>query len=68
MRFRKFLSTVILTSSLLISSSTIAADNTDDKYQWTTIKGSISEIAEITHQNTLNEIPYPLGLTFLQIN
>lgn len=63
MKIRKLIGTIAIASSLLISSSISAAESQEDNYQWTTIKGTISEIAEITQKNTSNEIPYPLQLT-----
>jgi hypothetical protein len=64
-RTRKLLSTIIITSSLIFSSNISAAPNLnpENEYQWKTIKGTISEIAEITQRNNINEAPYPLELT-----
>ncbi|OBY76389.1 hypothetical protein BBG47_27395 [Paenibacillus sp. KS1] len=63
MTIRKLIGSIALSSFLLISSSINAAGNTEDKYQWTTVNGTISEIAEITQKNSMNKIPYPLELT-----
>lgn len=61
MKFKRLIGSLLLASSLLISSSISAAENTGD-YQWTTIKGTLSEIAEITQKNKLDEVPYPFQL------
>lgn len=63
MKIRKLIGSVALASFLLFSSSISAAENPEDNYQWVTIKGTISEIAEITQKNSLNETPYPLQLS-----
>lgn len=63
MRVKRLLGSIALASFLLFSSSISAAESTDNGYQWITIKGTISEIAEITQKNSLNETPYPLLLT-----
>ncbi|CAH8772434.1 hypothetical protein [Paenibacillus dendritiformis] len=62
MKLRKLVSLIFLASFLLFSSIISAAEDTADKYGWITINGSISDIAEITQQNNLNKIPYPLEM------
>lgn len=73
MKTKRFLGSLfasaLLASSLLTSSSISAAEDMGN-YQWTTIKGTLSEIAEITQKNKLNEVPYPFQLEsqFQKIN
>ncbi|QQZ62980.1 hypothetical protein JI735_10995 [Paenibacillus sonchi] len=54
------ISSFVITASLIFSSSISAAGNLENNYQRKIIKGSISEIAEITQKNNVNETPYPL--------